>query len=189
MHPASETWRGSRAALPLEDSRVSGAVGRVLRPRIAPARRDSSYSASRRHDVLGGVVWRLHDDLVCGRAQAFGGGSRLGQDRVRCGGSPRPCAWIARATADPPAAVLGVRELLRRQRLLSGMQRASSDVLGALSRAEIDSDHRLRWPTPEGVRGLGKHRAHTRFTTRYDAKSRAEAPDVPARRAAPKYTL
>ena len=139
--------------------------------------------------MLGGTVQRPNDDPSGWPELPFGGTGRLGRGRVRCRCSARPHAWIARVAVHPLRAVLGGRELLRRRRLLSGVQRASSDVLGALSRAEIDSDHRLRWPTPEGVRGLGKHRAHTRFTTRYDAKSRAEAPDVPARRAAPKYTL
>ena len=36
-----------------------------------------------------------------------------------------------------------------------------SDVLGALSRAEVDSQPRLRGVALEGVRGLGESHAHT----------------------------
>ena len=36
-----------------------------------------------------------------------------------------------------------------------------SDVLGVLSRAEVDSQPRLRGLALEGVRGVGESRAHT----------------------------
>ena len=62
---------------------------------------------------------------------------------------------IARVAADTLRAVLGVRELLRRRRLLSGY------VLGERERTEVDSEHGLRGLALEAVRGLGESRAHT----------------------------
>ena len=69
-------------------------------------------------------------------------------DRAGRGGSAESGARRARAAATPMAA-LG-RLCVHR-----------SDVLGALSRAEVDSQPRLRGLALEGVRGLDESRART----------------------------
>ena len=71
--------------------------------------------------VLGGTVERPDDDPAGWPEQPFGGAGRLGRGRVRCRCPARSHARIARVAADPPRAVLGGRELLRRRWLLSGV--------------------------------------------------------------------
>ena len=71
--------------------------------------------------VLGCTVERPDDDPAGWPEQPFGGAGRLGRGRVRCRCPARSHARIARVAADPPRAVLGGRELLRRRRLLSGV--------------------------------------------------------------------
>ena len=60
-------------------------------------------------------------------------------------------------------------ELLRRRWLLrlGRLCVHRSDVLGALSRAEVDSKHRLRGLALEGVHGLGEYRAQPRLNARH----------------------
>ena len=45
-----------------------------------------------------------------------------------------------------------------------------SVVLGALSRAEVDSKHRLRGLALEGVHGLGESRADTHLNARHGSQ-------------------
>ena len=89
-------------------------------------------------------------------------------DRAGRGGSAESGARRARAAATPTAA-LG-RLCVHR-----------SDVLGALSRAEVDSEHRLRGLALEGVRGPGESRAQTHFDARHgphlNARHVRAAPD------------
>ena len=68
-------------------------------------------------------------------------------DRAGRGGSAESGARRARAAATPMAAL---RRLCVHR----------SDVLGALSRAEVNSERRLRGLALEEVRGLGTNRAH-----------------------------
>ena len=129
--------------------------------------------------MLGGTVQRPNDDPSGWPELPFGGTGRLGRGRVRCRCSARPHAWIARVAVHPLRAVLGGRELLRRRRLLSASV-CRSDILGALSRAEVDSEHRLRGLALEGVRGLGKSRAQTHLNARSGRRARRGRADVSA---------
>ena len=81
--------------------------------------------------VLGGTVEWPDDDLAGWPKQPFGGAGRLGRGRVRCRCSARFHARIARVAADPPKAVLGGRELLRRRRLLSGLRACTEATFSA----------------------------------------------------------
>ena len=119
--------------------------------------------------MLGGTVQRPNDDPSGWPELPFGGTGRLGRGRVRCRCSARPHAWIARVAVHPLRAVLGGRELLRHRRLLSASV-CRSDILGALSRAEVDSEHRLRGLALEGVRGLGESRAHSHLNARHGSQ-------------------
>ena len=102
--------------------------------RCSPARWSAPRLPERRHAawivvlvhgapraVLGGTVERPDDDPAGRPEQPFGGAGRLGRGRVRCRCPARSHARIARVAADPPRAVLGGRELLRRRWLLSGV--------------------------------------------------------------------
>ena len=102
---------------------------RVPQRRLAAWIRRLVHGAPRA--VLGGTVERPDDDPAGWPEQPFGGAGRLGRGRVRCRCPARSHARIARVAADPPRAVLGGRELLRRAiALLSGGERAR-DPLGA----------------------------------------------------------
>ena len=81
--------------------------------------------------VLGGTVERPDDDPAGWPEQPFGGAGRLGRGRVRCRCPARSHAPIARVAADPPRAVLGGRELLRRRRLLSGVGACTAATFSA----------------------------------------------------------
>ena len=85
--------------------------------------------------VLGCTVERPDDDPAGWPEQPFGGAGRLGRGRVRCRCPARSHARIARVAADPPRAVLGGRELLRRRRLLSGVCACTAATFSAGSRA------------------------------------------------------
>ena len=85
--------------------------------------------------MLGCTVERPDDDPAGWPEQPFGGAGRLGRGRVRCRCPARSHARIARVAADPPRAVLGGRELLRRRRLLSGLRACTAASFSARSRA------------------------------------------------------
>ena len=85
--------------------------------------------------VLGGTVERPDDDPAGWPEQPFGGAGRLGRGRVRCRCPARSHARIARVAADPPRAVLGGRELLRRRWLLSGVCVCTAATFSVRSRA------------------------------------------------------
>ena len=85
--------------------------------------------------VLGGTVKRPDDEPAGWPEQPFGGAGRLGRGRVRRRCPARSHTRIARVAADPPRAVLGGGELLRRRRLLSGVCVCTAATFSVCSRA------------------------------------------------------
>ena len=85
--------------------------------------------------VISGTVERPDDDQAGWPEQPLGCAGRLDRGRVRRRLSARSHTWIARVAADPPRAVLGGRELLRRRRLLSGVCVCTAATFSVRSRA------------------------------------------------------
>ena len=85
--------------------------------------------------MIGGTVERPDDDQAGWPEQPLGCAGRLDRGRVRRRLSARSHTWIARVAADPPRAVLGGRELLRRRWLLSGVCVCTAATFSVRSRA------------------------------------------------------
>ena len=85
--------------------------------------------------VISGTVEQPDDDQAGWPEQPLGCAGRLDRGRVRRRLSARSHTWIARVAADPPRAVLGGRELLRRRWLLSGVCVCIAATFSVRSRA------------------------------------------------------